>query len=277
MSIRTIRHDIIEILDGNHSRFGKGVAFSINGLILISAVAISLETVPGLKAPWPQLLHYLEIFIVLVFLLEYVLRILCSQHPVRYIFSFWGMVDLLACLPALTLIQPQWQVVRSLRLIRLVRLLKLFRTSQALDRLFHALEEVRAELLVFGVFSGLMLYISSVGIYLFEHEVQPDVFTSIPESMWWAVASFTTVGYGDMVPITTGGRIFTTVVLFIGLGVVAVPSAIVTAALLEEQTTIKALKKTKRKAKHKPVKADFAALKRLNTEVISEEKSDESS
>jgi voltage-gated potassium channel len=89
--------------------------------------------------------------------------------------------------------------------------------------------------MIFAVVSGLMLYVASVGIYIFEHDAQPDVFTSIPVSLWWAVASFTTVGYGDMVPITLGGRIFTTLVLFTGLGIIAVPSAIVTTALLEAE------------------------------------------
>ena len=124
-----------------------------------------------------------------------------------------------------------------MRLLRLVRLLKLFRTSVALDRLGRALHLVKGELIVFGILSALMLYVSAVGIYLFEHEAQPEAFSSIPQSLWWAVASFTTVGYGDLYPITTGGRIFTSLVLFIGLGIVAVPSAIITTALVETQGT----------------------------------------
>ena len=98
---------------------------------------------------------------------------------------------------------------------------------------------MRGELVVFFVISALMLYVSAVGIYLFEHEAQPEVFSSIFTSLWWAVASFTTVGYGDMVPITPGGRLFTTLVLFIGLGIIAVPPAIVTTALLESETDIR--------------------------------------
>lgn len=93
--------------------------------------------------------------------------------------------------------------------------------------------KVRGELTVFGVLAGLVLYVSAVGIYIFEHPAQPEAFSSIPKSLWWAIASLTTVGYGDLVPITLGGRIFTTLVLFVGLGVVAGPAAIVTTALLE--------------------------------------------
>ncbi|WP_166416972.1 ion transporter [Cochlodiniinecator piscidefendens] len=240
------RQEIIDLLDGHHPKWGQAVALSLNALILLSAIAIAIETVQGIPLWLDKSLIAVEIFILAVFVIEYILRVTCNAHPVRYIFSFWGIVDLLSCLPAIALLQPKWQVVRTLRLIRLVRLLKLFRSSIALDRLSAALSLVKGELIIFGILSGLMLYVSAVGIYLFEHTAQPEAFSSIPESLWWAVASFTTVGYGDLYPITMGGRIFTSIVLFIGLGIVAVPSAIITAALLETQTTIRLPNKTKK-------------------------------
>ena len=95
------------------------------------------------------------------------------------------------------------------------------------------------ELVVWGVLSILLLYISAVGIYLFEHPAQPEVFSSIPAALWWSVVSFTTVGYGDMFPITTGGRLLSTLFLFVGLGIFTVPAAIVTTALLEAETTVR--------------------------------------
>ncbi len=229
------RSDVIAILDGTDPKFGRGVAFALNGLILLSAVAIAVETVPGLPA-WLHLwLVRFEIMVLTVFVIEYLLRLTCSPNPLRYAFSVWGLIDLLACLPALGFINSEWQAARTLRLIRVIRLFKLFRTSAAARRLLRAFMEVRQELAVFLVLAALMIYVSAVGIYLFEHEAQPEVFSSIPVSFWWAVVSFTTVGYGDMYPITTGGRIFTTFVLFIGLGIVAVPTAIITAALTEEE------------------------------------------
>jgi voltage-gated potassium channel len=243
------RRDVIEILDGHHGQVGRRVAFVLHALILLSALAISLETVDSFPPVIHNALYYFEIFILTVFVTEYILRVTCSARPLRYIFSFWGIIDLLACLPALLLIQEEWQAIRTLRLIRLVRLFKLFRTSLAFDRLTRAFSDVKGELVIFAIIAGLVLYVSAVGIYLFEHEAQPENFSSIPISLWWAVASLTTVGYGDLVPITTGGRIFTTFVLFIGLGVVAVPAAIVTAALLETQTAPKRVKK-KKKNKH---------------------------
>ena len=241
------RREVIEILDGNHEGLGRTVPLLLHGLILFSAVAIALETVDTLPPVIHNILFWFETFVLTVFVCEYILRLTCSANPLRYAFSFWGIVDLIACLPALALIQQEWQVVRTIRLIRLVRLLKLFRTTTAFDRLLHAYRDVRGELIIFVILASLVLYVSAVGIYLFEHEAQPAVFSSIPISLWWAVASFTTVGYGDMVQITTGARIFTTFVLFIGLGVVAVPAAIVTTALLDTQTAPKRVKKKKKK------------------------------
>ncbi|NPD19448.1 ion transporter [Alterinioella nitratireducens] len=227
------RSDVLHILDGTGPRFGKSVALALNGLILLSAATIAVETMPGLPAPLRSALFWLEVAILAIFAVEYMVRVICAPRPWRYIFSFWGLVDLLAVLPALVLLQPQWASVRVFRLIRLVRLLKLFRTSLALNRMRRAVRSVRGELTVLGVMAAMVLYVAAVGIYIFEHQAQPEIFSSIPMALWWAVASLTTVGYGDMVPLTVGGRIFTTLVLFVGLGIVAGPAAIITAALLE--------------------------------------------
>ncbi len=229
------RKNIIGILDGTSERYGRGIAFALNGLILLSAIAIAVETIPDLPAAIHLWLTRFEMLVLAVFVMEYLLRLYSSPNPLRYALSFWGLIDLLSCLPVFGFFNNEWQAARTLRLIRVVRLLKLFRTSAAARRLLRAFRQVRDELGVFLILAALVLYVSSVGIYMFEHEAQPDVFSSIPISLWWAVASLTTVGYGDMYPITAGGRIFTTIVLFIGLGVVAVPTAIITAALTEQE------------------------------------------
>lgn len=260
--------DIIDILDGTHEKFGRMVAFFLHALILMSAIAISLETVPSFPVWVHYALLWFEVFVLVVFVTEYVLRVACSPAPIKYIFSFWGIIDLLACLPALAIIQSNWQVVRTIRLIRLVRLLKLFRTSTAFDRLVQAFAIVRGELIIFVILAGLILYVAAVGIYLFEHEAQPDVFASIPMSLWWAVASLTTVGYGDMYPITPGGRLFTTFILFIGLGVVAVPAAIITTALIDTQKGEKTFKKKKKKKK----KAEKSAKESLSAKTTTKGK-----
>jgi len=227
------RSRIIDILDGTDPDVGRFPALALNALILISAISIAIETMPELPGGLRPVLGWVEICVLLIFAAEYVTRVICSPRPLRYVFSFWGIIDLLAVLPLLAILHPEWMAVRVLRLLRIIRLLKLFRTSRALDRLARAFVEVKGELIVFFVLTSLVMYVAAVGIYVFEHPVQPEEFSSIPKSLWWAVASLTTVGYGDLVPITLGGRIFTTLVLFAGLGVVAGPAAIVTTALLE--------------------------------------------
>nr|WP_255553390.1 ion transporter [Maritimibacter sp. DP1N21-5] len=230
---------MLQILDGSHPRLGRSVAFALDALIVLSAIAIAVETVPGLPEGWRFALLVFEDVVIFTFATEYVLRLLSAPRKRDYVLSFWGIVDLLAWLPAALLFVPSMQAIRVLRLIRLLRLIKLFDTAPALHRLARAFSKVRAELVVWGVLSALLLYVAAVGIYVFENPAQPEVFSSIPASLWWSVVSFTTVGYGDMFPITPGGRIMTTFMLFIGLGIFAVPAAIVTTALLEAETNVR--------------------------------------
>lgn len=226
------RTDLSLIIDGQHPDHGRGVALAHQGLILASAIAISVETVPGLPGWAFSALLQFEFAVLCVFCGEYLLRLACAERPWRYALSLWGVVDLLAWLPLLAFVAPELAAMRALRLFRLVRLLKLLHTNRALLRLQAALRRVRGELIIFAFLACIILYIAAVGIYIFEHEAQPNAFASIPVSLWWAIVSFTTVGYGDIYPITPEGRIFTAVVLFIGLGVIAVPTALITSALI---------------------------------------------
>jgi voltage-gated potassium channel len=232
------RTEILDILDGTHPRLGRSVALAMDALVILSALAIAVETVPGLDPSLKRALLGFEIVVVAVFATEYFLRLYAAERRLAYVFSFWGIVDLLAWLPAVLMFVPAFQAIRVLRLIRLLRLIKLFNTAPALNRLLRAFLRVKSELVVWGVISTLLLYVSAVGIYVFENPVQPEVFSSIPAALWWSVVSFTTVGYGDMYPVTSGGRLMTTFMLFIGLGIFAVPAAIVTTALLEAETKL---------------------------------------
>ena len=223
---------VLQHLDG--SAQDRRVAFAIGIAIITSCVLIALETVPSLQDSYGPVMLIMEFAFLSLFLVEYVARLICTPRPLDYALSFWGIVDLLACLPALLFLLPDWQVLRSLRLVRMIRLLKLFRLSHALDRVERAFFQVRDELGVFVFLALLVLFLAAVGIYHFEHAAQPDVFTSIPASLWWALATLTTVGSGDVYPITAGGKAFTGLVLLVGLGVVAVPAGVVTAALLAD-------------------------------------------
>lgn len=121
--------------------------------------------------------------------------------------------------------------LRILRMLRLFRLLKLARYNSAMQRFSNAFFIAKEELVLFGVVTVMLLYLSAVGIYYFENEAQPEQFKSIFHSFWWAIATLTTVGYGDVFPVTVGGRIFTFFILMIGLGIVAVPAGLLASAL----------------------------------------------
>lgn len=226
------RSEIPQFLDGTHPTAPRGIALAHQALIFASGLAISLETIPNLPGWASAALLYFEFGVLMVFAAEYLVRLVCAERPWRYALSFWGIVDLMSCLPLLVFVAPQLAAIRVLRLLRLLRLLKLLHTNRAMKRLQLALRSIRGELAVFAVLAFIVLYIAGVGIYIFEHEAQPEAFSSIPISLWWAIVSFTTVGYGDIYPITAAGRIFTAALLFVGLGVIAVPTALISSALI---------------------------------------------
>jgi voltage-gated potassium channel len=206
------------------------IEVGIQVLIVLSLLAFAIDTLPSLPDAERELLDALELFTIGVFTIEYVARIILSRPAKSYIFSFYGIVDLIAILPYY-LSGLDLRSVRAFRLLRLFRILKLARYSAALQRFHRAFFIVREELILFGLVASIVLYLSAVGIYYCEHEAQPEKFRSFFESLWWAISTLTTVGYGDIYPITWGGRFFTVVVLVVGLGVVAVPTGLVASAL----------------------------------------------
>ncbi|MGV6846835.1 MAG: ion transporter [Marinibacterium sp.] len=223
---------ILAVLDGTDREFGATVALSIHGLIIASAITYALSTMPSLPPEVHVWLGRFEALCVIVFMGEYFLRLYAAPKRLHYALSFWGIIDLIAWLPSILLVSGATVAVRLVRLLQVFRVLKIMRYSHALRRLGRAFHESRDELAVFFFVAFFLLYLASVGIYFFEYRVQPDVFSSIPASLWWAVVTLTTVGYGDVVPVTAGGRIFTTLVLFLGMGVFAVPAGIITSALI---------------------------------------------
>ena len=221
------------MLDGDHPRYGRPFEIFIQALILISLVSVALDTLPRLPANMRVALRCEEIVVVSIFTLEYILRILTAKRPGRYVFSFWGFVDFIAIAPFYLGLGADGRSLRALRLLRILRTLKLFRYHSAAERFRKTFFKIREELALFGGLALIVLFLSSVGVYYFEHESQPEVFASIPHSLWWAAVTLTTVGYGDAYPVTMGGRIFTFFVLIVGLGVVAVPTGLFASALTE--------------------------------------------
>lgn len=240
---RTQVHDILE--SGNPSRLTNLINYALIGLILLNAVIFALETVPALVAEYGQAFAVFDGFSVAIFTIEYVLRLWsCVDNPVlsqysaarvrlRFATRPLMLVDLAAILPfylsALVSID-----LRALRVLRLFRFLKLARYSPAMQALGRTLANERRALLGALLLMMALLLFASTGMYLFERHVQPDKFGSIPEAAWWALATLTTIGYGDAVPVTAFGKLFGGLVMLCGLGMFALPIAIIASGFSEE-------------------------------------------
>ena len=216
------------------TRAGRLFDATVLTVIIAGLVVDATVTLPNLDEAARRILALASAAVTALFVTEYVLRIATAEHRWKYVVSFYGIIDLVAILP--TLLGFDLRALRAVRLIRLLRVLKITR-AHALSRFLKALWSVREEGLIFLLSTVLVLYLAATGIYYFEHEAQPEAFGSIPESLWWAVATLTTVGYGDTYPITGGGRLFTGLVLLCGMGIVAVPAGLVASALTKAGQT----------------------------------------
>ena len=167
---------------------------------------------------------------IIFFAIEYAIRIWTAKEKRKYIFSFFGVIDLLAVVIGIVAL-PQMTSLRMFRLLQIIRLLKLVRYSRALVSLGKAFSTMRDEISLFMGLMAMMIFLAAFGAYHFEHEAQPEQFSHIGDSLWWAVATLTTVGYGDVYPITIGGKIMTAILVLCGLGIVAAPAGIVAQAM----------------------------------------------
>jgi voltage-gated potassium channel len=236
---RSPRRRIHELLEVSRpgDRASKAIDVALMVLIVVSVGANVLESMPRLQASHQSLFDGLEMCCVAVFTLEYLLRVVCAVESsdsrfrspllgrLRFVLTPLALADLLAIAPFYL---SAWIEV-DLRLLRVLRLVRIFKLAHYFSALSILLDVIRTERHAFGaayfvVILGLMM--ASSGVYLFEHQAQPEAFGSIPSAIWWAVATLTTVGYGDVTPITTGGKVFSTVVMIIGVGMVAVPTGI---------------------------------------------------
>ena len=223
---------ISEIVQRSDTAPGRIFDLAVVVLILISVITVSINTLPNLSPSVRMVLSWSEVVIVGLFTIEYALRIGTAPRKLRYVISFHGLVDLAAILPFyLTLGGVDLRALRVLQLFRIVRILKLSRYSEAMARFGKAMALAKEEIVLFAGVALALLYLSAAGIRWFEHEAQPEAFASIMHSLWWATATLTTVGYGDVYPVTVGGKLFTFVILMCGLGIVAVPAGLVAAAL----------------------------------------------
>ncbi len=213
----------------------KGKRFDLYLLlaILVSVVALTLETVDSVVFGREALFWAVEWSLTILFTLEFIIRILCSPKPSKYMFSFFGLVDLLSIVPTYaTLFFPGLHflgMIRAFRLLRVFKLLKLGRFSNEFELILDALGGSRHKLIVF--LSGVATVVLIVGTVMYIIEGGENGFTSIPRSMYWAIVTLTTVGYGDITPVTNLGQFMGAMVMMMGYGLIAVPTGIFSAEL----------------------------------------------
>ncbi len=237
-------HEFLELsIPGD--RFGYVFDRFMMVLILLNVAAIVLETVPSIHAAYQDFFFNFEVFSVAIFTVEYLMRIWsCTEdkvndysHPVigriKYIISPMAIIDLVAFLPFY--LSAFFAIdLRLLRIFRLLRLLKLTRYSPALIIIWAVIRN-QSRALTAAVFIMLiaLLFTSSI-IFLFENEAQPEIFASVPHSMWWSLATLTTVGYGDVVPVTVGGKIFGAITMVLAIGMLALPTGVIATGFANE-------------------------------------------
>lgn len=243
-----LKQRIHEILEGQSEEDKPGhlFRFFITALIVASTLAVILETVPALAARYHPFFNWFEVFTITVFTLEYASRLWsCTTDPelthpitgrVRMALRPLTLIDLLAILPfylplfgALDL-----RFIRSLRLLRLLRLFKLGRYSDSLHIMGRVFQAKKGELSVTLFVASILLIIVSSLMFFIENSAQPDKFSSIPAAMWWGIATLTTIGYGDIFPITLAGKVLGSFSALIGIGMFALPAGILGSAFMEE-------------------------------------------
>lgn len=247
MNHHPVKHKIHAAFYGTHaSHASLKLQLAISLLIVLNALAVLLETVETIRTSCEQAFVIFEIFSVSVFAAEYLARVWVAnltppyQHPVggriRYMLTPMALIDFLSILPFFLALAGV--DLRVLRLVRLLRLLKLTRYSKSMDRIAGAIKSSKEELLMILILMGILLLISATLIYFAENEAQPEAFSSIPASLWWAVVTLATIGYGDVYPITIAGKIIAGVAAIFGIGMFALPGGIIASELIS-RTKIK--------------------------------------
>ncbi len=241
-----IRHRCWELLEPGEENDSnsKKVDIFLLGLISLNILSVILETVDDLFNQYKVTFQYFEFFSVLVFTIEYMARLWSCvtekfnnetdlKRRIKYFFSFSAIIDLIAILPSIiALIYPTIDL-RFIRALRIIRLLKFSRYSSSINNLLSVIWNQRRSFGAAYFILFIALIISSSGMYLVEKDVQPEKFGSIPHAMWWAIVTLTSVGYGDVTPITSMGKFFGSVIIILGILTVALPSGILAAAFTD--------------------------------------------
>ena len=252
-----LKNQIYKLVEkGAHgSRLNLIFDYSIMILILLNVVALVIETSKNLSESVVLFLLYFEIFSVVVFSIEYLMRIYVSdltypasnkfKSALKFIFSFYGLIDLLAIAPFFLpfLIKADMRFMRILRLTRFLRILKINRYNNSLLLIFTVVKERKQELIMTGFVAFLVLLVSSFLIYHVEGEIQPEMFSTVLSAFWWAVATLTTVGYGDIYPVTALGKFISGIIAILGIGIIALPTGIISAGFVDRLKKKEKIKK----------------------------------
>lgn len=225
------RARIHEVIYGTHTPAGRLFDIILLIVILFSVIVVMLESVRDLDTQYHTFFNVSEWIVTILFTIEYILRIICVKKPMKYVFSFYGIVDLLSTIPkylSFFLVGSQYlAALRALRLLRIFRILKLVRFLGESNNLLRAINQSKTKIFVF-VFSVLVISVI-LGTVMYLVEGPEHGFNSIPHSIYWTIVTLTTVGYGDISPQTALGQLIATVIMIIGYGIIAVPTGIVSA------------------------------------------------
>ena len=260
MAVKAIKQRIFDIISKAEEgdRASKVFDTGIIVLIALSIIAIILQSFESLATKYDAVFHWFEVITVAVFSVEYILRIWTAdllypneKHPRhKYIFSFMALIDLLAILPFyLPFISADMRFLRMIRLFRLFRLLRVFKLGRYFDALqiiIRVIKESASQLIISVVLCMFVMLFSAIVMYTVENPVQPDQFPNVIASLWWAICTLTTVGYGDVYPVTVVGRFFAAVISLVGIGIIAIPTGIIAAgfsSVIDKRDEAKEVKK----------------------------------
>lgn len=233
------------MIEDARDRVPKWVQIGIQLLIVYSVITIALETMPELSE-WGKFFEVSNVVVVGIFTVEYLVFWWLSDDRRRYPFRLTSIIDLLAILPFYLSLGVDLRFIRSVRLLRVFRILKLGKYNRAIQTLGEAIRRTAPELAIIGFAAAVIVVVSAMAMYYAENHAQPEAFRSIPDSLWWAVVTLTTVGYGDVYPVTLVGRIIAAIVMLLGIGLIALPTGIISAAMTE-------IIRERRQIAHEPV------------------------
>lgn len=232
-------HDIIYEAD---TPAGKVFDISLIIVIIISVLLVALETVGWINQQYYDILNITEWVITILFTIEYILRIVSVHHPSKYIFSFYGIIDFLAMIPkyiSLFVVGAHLETmmaIRALRILRIFRVLHISRYIGESNFLVRSLLVSRAKIIIFLLFVLIMCILFGTLMYLVEG---PEAgFNNIPESIYWCISTISTVGYGDIVPLTGMGKFLASMLMILGYGIIAVPTGIISAEMAQRRKNV---------------------------------------